>query len=366
MTLIRDKVLQNLLNPSAKKYVAILLFVKSKKKGVTVAQVEYFWAKHPEGREIKKSVKGEIRIIDNTIRNLLNKLVVDEFLTKEKIGKAFFYFYKEETDELKNNLFESSAMSDLMRWAITFNKYKGLTFMQELEELLGLSFDDLLVEYDLESENLRPFIDFETNDRIYSGWGQNVYSDNITEKVAKHMVYFYGVISITNETVEFTYRSFQKGTIRKISNVKPYLLKEHNKRWYLIANIEGSTELHPFSLDRIIAITEGFNSKKYVIPSDFNPSEFWKDCVGIYRDEIKGVQEVSFELKNGPRYNNINYLISLPLHSSQKVINVDEVWKRFQFKIHIGPEVVRHIRQWGLDNVRNIYPESLDEDVRNG
>ena len=48
MTLIRDKVLQKLLNPTANKYVDILLFIKSKKKGITVAQVEDFWAKHPD------------------------------------------------------------------------------------------------------------------------------------------------------------------------------------------------------------------------------------------------------------------------------------------------------------------------------
>lgn len=368
MAIIRDKVLHSLLNKSALKSVLLLAFIKSKKKGVTVAQAEEFWSKHEDGREITRSNKVGTRTVDNTIRSTLQKLATGKkkFLISEKIGKSYVYFYNEETDELKNNLLDSENIPDLIRWALTFQKYKGLTFMEELEDLLGLSFDDLLVEYDLEKENLRPYIDFETNDRIYSGWGQNVSDNDITNNVAKHMAIFYKVISWSNETVEFEYRSFQTGTIRTITHAKPYLLKEHNKRWYLIASVDDSAELYPFSLDRILTITEGFASKKYFIQTDFNPVEYWKDCVGIYRDEINGVQEVSFELKNGPRYNNINYLISSPLHSSQKVIKVDEVWKRFQFKIHIGPEVVRHIRQWGLDNVRNIYPESLDEDVRNG
>ncbi len=366
MTLIRDKVLDKLLNPSARISVAILTFIKSKKKGVTVAQVEEFWAKHPDGREMTKSKKDGTRAIDNTIRKKLNDLVTHEFLIKVETSKAFLYFYKEETDELKNNLFTSENIPDLIRWAITFNKYKGLTFMKELEDLLGLCIDDLLIEYELEMTELRPFIDFETNEHVYSGWGKNVHTDDITKKVADYMSYFYGVISITNETVEFTYRSFQTGKIGVFSNVKPYLLKEHAKRWYLIASIENTSELRPFSLDRITEINEDFKSKKYAIPSDFDPSEYWKYCVGIYRDPVKGAQKVSFELKNGPRYNNINYLISSPLHASQKAIHLDETWMLFEYNIHIGPEVIRHIRQWGLDNVRRIFPDSLDEHVRKG
>ena len=138
MTLIRDKVLNKLLNPSARNAVAILSFVKSKVKGVTVADVEKFWSNYEFGRDIKKDGKGEKRVGDNTIRNILNKLVKKEFLSAEKIGKTYIYKYLNETDELKNNLFEESSISDLMRWAITFNKYKGLTFMQELEEVLDV------------------------------------------------------------------------------------------------------------------------------------------------------------------------------------------------------------------------------------
>ena len=366
MSLIRDKVLKKLLNPSARKSVSLLLFIKSKKQGATVAQVEEFWANHEDGRVIKKAPKGEKRIIDNTIRNTLTDLVKYDFLMREKVGGSYLYFYKEDVDELKENLFETTSVSDLLRWAVTFNKYKGLTFMEELENLLGLDFEDLMIEYELDSNELRPFIDFETNEHVYSGWGQNVNSDNITNKVAELMAVFYKVISFNNETVEFTYRSFQTGKISTITHAKPYLLKEHAKRWYLIASVDDSSELRPFSLDRIMEITSGFKSKKYTIPSDFNPREYWKDCVGIFRDPINGAQKVSFELKNGPRYNNINYLISSPLHASQKAIRLEDGWTRFEYIIHIGPEVVRHIRQWGLDNLRNIQPHSLDEDVRNG
>ena len=254
----------------------------------------------------------------------------------------------------------------LIRWALTLSKYKGLPFIDELEEILNISIEDYLAEDNLKPEDIRPYIDFETTEFLYSGWGKNIHDNNITVSVAENMTRLYGVISITKETVEFTYRSFQSDTVITITHAEPYLLKEHNKRWYLIAKVPGKKDLHPYSLDRIIEITDKFPSKPYQIPRDFNPKTFWKDCVGIYKDEKQGPQEVSFELKNGPKFNNQKYLISSPMHPSQKAIRLDKEWLRFQYFIHIGPEVVRQMRQWGVDNLRNITPKSLNDDVRFG
>ena len=364
MSLLRDKIINKILNASAEKKLFILDFIKSKKNGATVADVEDFWAEHYKGRPISTSGKGTNRVIDNTIRNTLVELEKLRLLTREKKGKSFIYFLAEEANGLKENLLESSSITDLLRWAVTFNKYKGLPFITELEDVMGMNLQDALIEQDLIEEDLRPYIDFETSDRIYSGLGLNAYTSDITATVAENLAVFYGVISATNETVEFEYRSFQKDKLEMISHAEPWLLKEHNKRWYLIAFCNGS--LRPFSLDRILKLTDGFQSRPYKIPETFDPVKHWKDCIGIYWDEKKGVQEVSFELKNGPKYNNVKYLISLPMHSSQKSIRLDGEWTRFEYKIHIGPEVVRQIRQWGLENLRNIQPEWLDEDVRFG
>lgn len=362
MNLLRDKTIEKILNPSAKKKLLLLLFIKSKRNGVTVAEVEEFWASHEDGRQLTKK-NGARRVIDNTIRNTLVELEQNELLSRVKKGKAYVYYFREEANELRESLLQSEEINNLLRWAFTFKKYKGLPFITELESVLGMDMEEALIEQDLTEEELRPFIDFETSDRIYTGFELNAHTSDITNNVAKNLAVFYGVISNTNKTVEFEYRSFQKDKLELITHAEPWLLKEHNKRWYLIARYEGRTRV--FSLDRIQKITEGFSSKSYIIPPDFDPNKFWKDAVGIYWDE-KGPQEISFELKNGPIYNNLKYLLSLPMHSSQKAIRIDDNWMRFEYKVHIGPEVVRQIRQWGIENLRNIKPEELDEHVRFG
>jgi len=363
--MIHEKLIRKFASLPVRKIIDILKFIASKPNGVSVLDVETFWEQHEDGRKMTRSFKGETRIIDNTIRNLLNKLVLDKCLFREKQGKNYLYFI-DKNDQNQLKVEDSEGITDLIRWALTLKKYKGLIFFEELEEILNISIEDILAEDNLKLDDIRPFIDFETTDEVYSGWGKNVFADQITIKVSDHMAYFYKIISFINETVEFTYRSFQVDEIITVSHAEPYLLKEHNKRWYLIAFDPGKNEVFPFSIDRVIKITDSFASKNYQIPRDFNPRTYWKDCVGVYMDKQKGAQKVSFELKNGPRYNNQKYLISSPMHASQKAIQLENGWMRFEYFIHIGPEVVRQIRQWGVENLCNIEPEELDEDVRFG
>ena len=362
--MIQESLIIKFANSSFLRILEILKFIESKSNGVTVQEVEYFWENHRDGKKMTRSLEGEKRIIDNTIRNILNRLVVSNCLIREKKSKS--YIYKISSEKVLSNKLDSVEITDLIRWAITFNKYKGLTFMSELEEVLNISFEDLLAEENLKLQDIRPYIDFETTIDVYSGWGKNVFSDNITERIAEYMTIFYKIISITNETIEFKYRSFQEDNVITVTHAEPYLLKEHNKRWYLIAFEPSKNEIFPFSLDRIVELNHSFSSKKYNIPMEFNPKTFWKDCVGVFKDDELGPKIVSFELKNGPKYNNQKYLISSPMHSSQKAIHIDHEWMRFEYFIYIGPEVIRQIRQWGIENLRNIQPKELDDDVRFG
>ena len=356
----------SLLNEADRKKITLLSFIRSSKNGLTIDQIEKMWEAQG-GRPITRTGKDGQRTTDNTVRKPVEDMVKQGFVTKTNIRGKNYYTFTQQAEDLKGRLLDPENIPDLLRWAITFRKYKGLPFMDELMEIFDMTFEELLENYEIDPDEIRPYIDFETSDRVYTGWTNNASANEITEDVTDYLNYFYNVISFTKETVEFTYRSFQTGKIEKVGNLEPHLLKEHNKRWYLIAYDPLIQSMRPFSLDRIIEITDGYaNAKKYDLRPDFDPTTHWKDCIGIYVHPEGKISEVSFELKNGPKYNNINYLISLPMHQSQKAIKVDGTWMRFEYNIHIGPEVVRHIRQWGLDNLRNISPKELDEYVRKG
>ena len=356
----------SLLNEADRKKFMLLSFIRSNRNGLSIDQIEKMWEDNG-GRPLTRTGKDGKRTTDNTVRKPLNDMVALGFITKTSIRGKNYYTFTSQAEDLRGRLLDPENIPDLLRWAITFRKYKGLPFMDELMEMFDMSFEDLMDHYEIDPTEIRPYIDFETSDRVYTGWTNNASANEITAVVTEYLTYFYNVISFTRETVEFTYRSFQTGKIETVGDIEPNLLKEHNKRWYLIAYDPKIESMRPFSLDRIIKITDGYaQAKEYTLRSDFDPGNYWENCIGIYVHPKGLTSEVSFELKNGPRYNNVNYLISLPMHHSQKAIKVDDTWTRFEYNIHIGPEVVRHIRQWGIDNLRKIQPKSLDEDVRNG
>ena len=78
---------------------------------------------------------------------------------------------------------------------------------------------------------------------------------------------------------------------------------------------------------------------------------------------------MEFKLKDGPVYNNIQYLNSVPImpDGMQKVHERKDsrgFVRVTLVKVHVGPELVRKIRAFGLDNVKDVKPAWLDEDLR--
>ena len=115
------------------------------------------------------------------------------------------------------------------------------------------------------------------------------------------------------QKISFEYKKFNSGEV-KTHFLDPYLLKEYRNRWYLIGYKEDSDYIYTFGLDRLtnlIVLRDKFN-----ISSRFNLYKFYQNNIGITtskEDPIKVLLEVSL--------NQSEYLISQPLHMSQKEIS---------------------------------------------
>lgn len=360
-----NEIAQRILNSKGKKMIHILDHIKIKNSSVTAKEIEQIW-ESIGGRKVSHTTRKGKRINDNTVRNLMNEMVELNLLQRSKTEHRIEYSLSDEFLNLDALFKVENDFTELIRWSNTFSKYKGLPFFEDLNELLSEhpDYEELITNWN--SKETQPIIDFETNQRVYSGWGNNTNTSDITEKVADLLFFLYRVIAFNQQTIEFLYRSFQNERTQTISECEPYFLKEHNKRWYLIAKSGGLEALSVFSLDRIIEITEGYKGKKYQINENFNPQSYFSDAIGVFVDHENGPLEVSFELKDGEVFKNRQFLISSPLHHSQKSIRVDDQWTRFEFNVFIGPELVRSIRQWGIHNIKNIRPKKLESLIFEG
>lgn len=130
---------------------------------------------------------------------------------------------------------------------------------------------------------------------------------------------------IKKVVLKITYKSF---TSREENSFlfHAFILKEFNNRWFLIGKKHSYAPISNLALDRIIAIDYDFQTS--YIDENFDADLFYKNVVGVTVNT--GVQPRKIELLidaiNAP------YVITKPLHSSQRVI---ETYENGSAKIHL-------------------------------
>ena len=94
--------------------------------------------------------------------------------------------------------------------------------------------------------------------------------------------------------------------------VHPYMLKEYNRRWYLIASTDSDDRLMNFALDRIDSV-EPLPSRKY---RNYNGdlAERFEDIIGVTFHDNRPLQNIVFWVSDHSK----GYVATKPLHESQK------------------------------------------------
>ena len=258
----------------------------------------------------------------------------------EVVKKKKFYALKREyhVDAPVNvSEHDTPALISLQK---TLNKYQNLPINDFVDGLIKKSKIEI-------NESAFMIIDFETPDN-YVGH--------------EHLDFFYWKIDEC-ETVKFNYKKFEDEVGKEVL-LKPYLLKEHNKRWYLVGQWphkqNSDNKFVTYPLDRIISVDHIYDGKNFKRDSTFNPIERWKNSVGIFTGDPS---KVSFEVSDS-EMNNVDFLKTSKIHSSQKEIKIDDSWLKVELNVLISFELVREIRKLGVHNLRNITPKELDQMIR--
>lgn len=113
------------------------------------------------------------------------------------------------------------------------------------------------------------------------------------------------------------YHTFSDDSQRSVE-LSPYLLKEYNNRWYLLASPFDSNRILSFALDRIdrVEYTSGNKFKEPI--EDF--TERFEDIVGITFYEDKPVERILFWVSDRSK----NYVSTKPIHGSQRHLSATD------------------------------------------
>ena len=172
------------------------------------------------------------------------------------------------------------------------------------------------------------------------------------------------------QVVELHYHRFDTPDEDRQVIVHPYLLKEYNRRWYLIAATDDDGKLLNFALDRIDRVVP-LPVKEY-IPCDGDLNERFEDIIGVTLYEERPVQTIVFWVSDYSK----DYVATKPLHESQRNIrNEREDELRQQYPMLEGGrffsiecienyELIRELTSFGKDLIV-LSPDHIRQKVVN-
>lgn len=191
---------------------------------------------------------------------------------------SFSIFKKDMTDDEKHLLGEALTL---------LGQFDGLPNFEALEGLrLGL----------VDNKRNRPIISFTKNPLENSNLLGELFTI-ISQKVV----------------IKLHYHTFNTPQCSRSLNIYPYLLKEYNRRWFLIGVAEEDGKLLSFGLDRIDNV-EPLPSHKYLDYTKGDINEIFEDIIGVTLYEESPIYEIYFWVSDFSK----DYVSTKPLHESQR------------------------------------------------
>lgn len=160
---------------------------------------------------------------------------------------------------------------------------------------------------------------------------------------------------LQKKTLTVTYHPF--GRNEKPHVFSPYLLKEYHNRWYTVGYSNEAKNILTLSLDRIKKISS--STEKYISNTDFNPADFFKYSLGIVQRNNSKPHSIllSFSPEQAP------YILTQPLHNSQKTILENDKEVQVELNIYITQELKMVILSYG-EHVKVLKPVILRNEIK--
>lgn len=251
-------------------------------------------------------------------------------LVRHKDGRKVYYRYEDTNFTINETLLSESEYNKLNEAVTMLERFKGMPCFEWMDDLL----------FKLQSgfkKSSTLILDFEHAPYL---------------KGMHHLDRLFNSI-LYKQTLEIEYRTFNN--ILHAWTIHPYLIKQHNNRWFLFGkNASNGGVISNLPLDRIEGITD---SGVPYEEEDGKLQQMLDNIVGVTIDwnaEIQDVQ-LQFSEKRFP------YVITKPLHKTQTVTNEEE--RIIQIQVIPNKELESLILQFGND-VEILSPKALRDQIK--
>ncbi|WP_158796928.1 YafY family protein [Pedobacter sp. L105] len=248
-----------------------------------------------------------------------------------------FYTYSDKNYSITNSPLNQQDMQVLTEVSDLLKQFKGFSHFTDLNEMVSKLEDKI---YSQKMHSL-PIVDFEKNDNLKGlEW---------IEVIRKAIV--------AKKTMCITYRSFKA---RQASTFcfNGYLLKEYRNRWFVLGmQHDRNPKLMNLALDRIQTIEE--HEADYRENETLDLSTYYNDCIGVTKSLGQRDCEVIFWVDN----DNAPYVITKPLHHTQKLLRDESDGKIFSIKVILNFELERELLGFGA-KMRVLGPRILVKQMK--
>ena len=163
------------------------------------------------------------------------------------------------------------------------------------------------------------------------------------------------------------YKFWDRSSQTQERTIEPYLLKEAQRRWYVLAWDVEKEALRVFGLDRIKRLDDERGVKfQHPVPKDVE--HYFDDSFGAWVDnERTQAEEVVLAFRKLPTDtvfipNPAKYLEAMPLHSSQEILKEEEEAIVLRLRIKITPDFIKELLSYGKQ-VEVLTPAHLQEEL---
>jgi len=232
-----------------------------------------------------------------------------------------YYTYSDKNYSIANSPISQQDMQVLSEVSGLLKQFKGFNHFTDLNEMVSKLEDKIYSQ----KTHSPPVVDFEKND--------NLKGLEYLEVIRKAIV--------TPKTLCVTYQSFKA---REASTFcfSGYLLKEYRNRWFVLGMRHGrGGSLLNLALDRIETIDA--HDEAYRDNNVVDLATYYNDVIGVTKSPGQRDCEVVFWIDNA----NAPYIITKPLHHTQKFLAEENEGKVFSIKVILNFELERELLGFG-------------------
>jgi predicted DNA-binding transcriptional regulator YafY len=255
-------------------------------------------------------------------------------LERIREGKKVYYRYSDTNFSIKNQKISNEEIETINSALMVLLRFRGIPQFEWVNEIFPK------LQSVFQDEEQTEIINFDQNEYLIG-------LDNLPTLYK----------SITNKsTLNIEYQSFKDNEPRLLT-IHPYYLKQFNKRWFLFGLNDKDKLIYNLPLDRIKSISQ--SSVKYLENKMLDFKEYFEDIVGVSFTPNEKPIKIKLKISNDVA----PYILTKPLHGSQKKVESKEDWTIIEIEVIPNIELRQLILSYG-DGIEVITPNGFREQFK--